>query len=109
MDFSAALELLKDGRRMARRSWVQSGTYVYVEPESPRITPDNLDRTLEAHLWFDWLGPHGGLVPSTAPIPRPASEPRQLPRVSTGFASEVLACPTVRALVRHPVSSSEPC
>jgi hypothetical protein len=52
MDFSAALELLKDGRRMARRSWVQPGKYVYLEPESVCITPDNLDRTLAAHLRF---------------------------------------------------------
>lgn len=53
MDFSAALELMKnDGRRMARRSWVQPGKYVYLEPETVCITPDNLDRTLEAHLRF---------------------------------------------------------
>lgn len=52
MDFSAALGLLKDGRRMARRSWIQSGKYVYLESESACITPDNLDRTLEAHLRF---------------------------------------------------------
>lgn len=52
MDFSAALGLLKNGRRMARRSWIQSGKYVYLEPESACITPDNLGRTLEAHLRF---------------------------------------------------------
>lgn len=52
MDFSAALELLNSGQRMARRSWVQPGKYVYLEPESACITPDNLDSTLVAHLRF---------------------------------------------------------
>ncbi|MGX1977143.1 Thoeris anti-defense Tad2 family protein [Streptomyces kronopolitis] len=53
MNFSAALELMRhDGRRMARRSWTQSGKYVYLEPEASCITPDNRDRTLEAHLRF---------------------------------------------------------
>ncbi|MGH3802689.1 MAG: Thoeris anti-defense Tad2 family protein, partial [Pseudonocardiaceae bacterium] len=53
MDFSAALELMKnEGRRMARRSWIQSGKYVYLEPESVCVSPDNQSRTLEAHLRF---------------------------------------------------------
>ncbi|MEU8836865.1 hypothetical protein [Streptomyces sp900116325] len=41
MDFSAAMEPLKDGRRMARRSWVQPGKYVYVEAESMTSTPES--------------------------------------------------------------------
>lgn len=40
MHFSAAMEPLKDSRRMARRSWVQPGKYVYLEAESVCITPD---------------------------------------------------------------------
>ncbi|RXS65321.1 DUF2829 domain-containing protein [Streptomyces sp. TM32] len=53
MNFSAALELMRhDGRRMARRSWIQPGKYVYLEPEASCLTPDNRDRTLEAHLRF---------------------------------------------------------
>ncbi|MET8213454.1 MW1434 family type I TA system toxin [Streptomyces sp. NPDC005373] len=67
MDFSATLRVWKDGRRTARRSWIQSGKYVYLEPESACTTPDNLDRTLEAHLRFE--GAEGAVqvgVPSHA-------------------------------------------
>jgi len=52
MDFSAALELLKDGRRMARRSWIQPGKYLYLEPESVCVSPDGQTRRLAAHLRF---------------------------------------------------------
>ncbi|NGO72539.1 Thoeris anti-defense Tad2 family protein [Streptomyces boncukensis] len=52
MDFSAALELMKSGRRMARRSWIQPGKYVYLEPESICLTPDKEEHTLAAHLRF---------------------------------------------------------
>jgi hypothetical protein len=52
MDFSAALESLKNGRRMARRSWIQPGKYVYLEPESACVSPDGRSRTLAAHLRF---------------------------------------------------------
>ncbi|MGW3521048.1 Thoeris anti-defense Tad2 family protein [Streptomyces hydrogenans] len=52
MNFSAALELLKSGRRVARRSWIQPGKYVYMEPESACVTPDHQTRTLVAHLRF---------------------------------------------------------
>ncbi|MTE17908.1 DUF2829 domain-containing protein [Streptomyces sp. TRM43335] len=52
MDFSAALELLRDGRRMARRSWIQPGKYVYLEPESACVSPDGRSRRLAAHLRF---------------------------------------------------------
>ncbi|WP_344632003.1 Thoeris anti-defense Tad2 family protein [Streptomyces glaucosporus] len=52
MDFSAALELLRAGRRMARRSWIQPGKYVYLEPESVCVSPDGRSRTLAAHLRF---------------------------------------------------------
>ncbi|HEX5569526.1 MAG TPA: MW1434 family type I TA system toxin [Streptomyces sp.] len=52
MDFSMALELLKAGHRMARRSWIQPGKYVYLEPESTCVSPDDRTRTLTAHLRF---------------------------------------------------------
>ncbi|SFK98021.1 Thoeris anti-defense Tad2 family protein [Streptomyces pini] len=52
MDFSAALELLRDGRRMARRGWIQPGKYVYLEPESVCVGPDGRSRPLAAHLRF---------------------------------------------------------
>ncbi|MCX5317146.1 hypothetical protein [Streptomyces sp. NBC_00154] len=52
MDFSAAMEPLKDSRRMARRSWVQPGKYVYLEAESVCITPDILEPALAARLRF---------------------------------------------------------
>ncbi|MEU3279178.1 Thoeris anti-defense Tad2 family protein [Streptomyces antibioticus] len=52
MNFSAALELMKKGRRLARHSWVQPGKYVYLEPESVCVTPDNETRELAAHLRF---------------------------------------------------------
>ncbi|WP_406434690.1 hypothetical protein [Streptomyces sp. NBC_01589] len=52
MDFSAAMEPLKDGRRRARRSWVQPGKYVHLEAASACITPDILEPALAAHLQF---------------------------------------------------------
>ncbi|MGK5628268.1 Thoeris anti-defense Tad2 family protein [Streptomyces sp. URMC 123] len=52
MDFSAALELMKKGRRMARKGWIQPGKYVYLEPESTCVAPDGETRTLVAHLRF---------------------------------------------------------
>ncbi|MER5883778.1 MW1434 family type I TA system toxin [Streptomyces sp. NPDC001941] len=53
MDFSAALELMKnEQRRMARRSWIQTGKYVYLEPGSTCTSPDGRQRVLEAHLRF---------------------------------------------------------
>ncbi|MFD7165268.1 Thoeris anti-defense Tad2 family protein [Streptomyces violascens] len=52
MNFSTALELMKKGRRMARRSWIQPGKYVYLEPESVCTTPGSRELPLEAHLRF---------------------------------------------------------
>ncbi|WP_158239659.1 Thoeris anti-defense Tad2 family protein [Streptomyces carminius] len=52
MNFSAALELLRSGRRVARRSWIQPGKYVYLEPESVCVSPDGRTRRLAAHLRF---------------------------------------------------------
>jgi len=52
MEFSEALVLLKQGRRLARRGWVQQGKYVYLEPDSTCTTPDQEQRTLIAHLRF---------------------------------------------------------
>ncbi|MFD1829532.1 MULTISPECIES: Thoeris anti-defense Tad2 family protein [Streptomyces] len=52
MDFSAALELLREGRRVARRGWIQPGKYVYLEPESVCVSPDGRSRRLAAHLRF---------------------------------------------------------
>lgn len=43
--------LILQSRAVTSRS-PSGGKYVYLEPESPCITPDNLDRTLEAHLRF---------------------------------------------------------
>lgn len=52
MDFSAALELLRKGRRVARRSWIEQGKYVYLEPDSVCSTPDGREHPLAAHLRF---------------------------------------------------------
>jgi len=52
MEFSEALVLLKQGRRLARQGWVQPGKYVYLEPEGTCTTPDGEQRTLIAHLRF---------------------------------------------------------
>ncbi|MGW5020988.1 Thoeris anti-defense Tad2 family protein [Streptomyces cacaoi] len=52
MDFTAALRLLRGGHRLARRSWIQPGKYVYLEPAALCTGPEGTERTLVAHLRF---------------------------------------------------------
>lgn len=70
MDFPDALRAMKDGGRVARRSWIEPGKYIYRVP--PRITALPGGGTVEHAAEYLFYRPHKGehgLVESYAPLP----------------------------------------
>lgn len=58
MDYSDALRAMKTGQRIARRSWIEPGKYVYWVPPGQTTTPDGIARDLVGHALF--FRPHKG-------------------------------------------------
>ncbi|NBM18508.1 MW1434 family type I TA system toxin [Streptomyces sp. GC420] len=65
MDYSEALRAIKDGRRVARRSWIEPGKYIYWVPASETTTPDGEVRDLVGHAMFfrPQKSPRGAVEP----------------------------------------------
>lgn len=58
MDFSDALEMLKDGFKMARSGWNGKGMFIYYVPANKYPASGNLFNTLKG-LFLDDMVPYG--------------------------------------------------
>ena len=70
MDFPDALRHIKAGGRVARRSWIEPGKYIYWVPASTTVTPDGQTVELAGHALF--FRPHKGergLAEPWVPLP----------------------------------------
>ncbi|MGP4114003.1 Thoeris anti-defense Tad2 family protein [Streptomyces sp. 4N509B] len=70
MDFSDALRAVKDGARIARRSWIEPGKYIYRVPPRTTTLPDgnSVEHSAEYLFYRPHKGEHG-LVEPYAPLP----------------------------------------
>lgn len=62
MTFSHALELLKDGRKMARQGWNGRGMYIYLEPRSNMMEAHFIMYTADGKFQPGWLASQADLL-----------------------------------------------
>lgn len=70
MDYSEALRAMKDGYRVARRSWIEPGKFVFRKPPYMTTLPDGstVEHAAEYLFYRPAKGAHG-LVEPYAPLP----------------------------------------